>query len=169
MNEVTKLLNVNHRKKDFFCGKEMLDEYLHNQANQDVKRKLSTCFVKEDSETGLIQGYYTLSNSSIPKDFIPFEIQKKLPRSYISLPVILLGRLAVDKRFHGKGLGQEILFDALYRCYLLSQKVGSFAVAVDPLDDEAENFYTKYGFIKLPDSGKMFILMKMIEEQFKNI
>ena len=166
MNHLTELLDVKHRKKDFICGKDMLDRYFHEQANQDIKKKLSACFVKEDNETGLVQGYYTLSNSSVPKDFIPFEIQKKLPPSYSSIPVTLLGRLAVDSRFHGKGIGKLLLLDALYRSYDLSKQIGSFAVIVDPLDSEAKDFYSKYGFINLPDSGKMFLPMKTIEQLF---
>ena len=167
MNHLTELLDVKHRKKDFICGKDMLDRYFHEQANQDIKKKLSACFVKEDSGTRLVQGYYTLSNSSVPKDFIPFEIQKKLPPSYSSIPVTLLGRLAIDSRFHGKGIGKLLLLDALYRSYDLSKQIGSFAVVVDPLDIEAEDFYSKYGFIKLPDSGKMFLPMKTIEQLFQ--
>jgi predicted GNAT family N-acyltransferase len=167
MNHLTELLDAKHKKKEFLCGKDMLDKYFHEQANQDVKKKLSACFVKEDSDTGLVQGYYTLSNSSIQKDLIPFEIQKKLPPAYTSIPVTLLGRLAVDTRFHGKGLGKLLLLDALYRSFNLSQKIGSFAVVVDPLDNEAEDFYNKYGFIKLPDSGKMFLPIKTIEQLFQ--
>ena len=167
MNHLTELLDAKHRKKEFLCGKEMLDKYFHEQANQDVKKKLSICFVKADSMTGLVEGYYTLSNSSIHKDLIPLDIQKRLPPSYNSIPVTLLGRLAVDNRFHGKGLGKLLLLDALYRSYDLSTQIGSFAVIVDPLDNEAESFYNKYGFIKLPDSGKMFLPMKTIEQLFK--
>ena len=167
MTPLTELLDSKHRKKEFSCGKDMLDKYLHEQANQDVKKKLSICFVKEDSTTGLVQGYYTLSNSSIPKDLIPFDVQKRLPPSYTSIPVTLMGRLAIDSRFHGKGLGKLLLLDALYRSYDLSKKIGSFAVVVDPLDNEAELFYNKYGFIKLPDSGKMFLPMKTIEQLFQ--
>lgn len=114
-----------------------------------------------------MQGYYTLSNSSISKEFIPFEIQKRLPPAYTSIPVTLLGRLAVDTRFHGKGFGKLLLLDALYRSFDLSQKIGAFAVVVDPLDPEAEAFYHKYGFIMLPDSGKMFLPMKTIERLFQ--
>jgi predicted GNAT family N-acyltransferase len=167
MSQLTELLEAKHKKKEFSCGKDMLDKYFHEQANQDVKKKLSACFVKEDSDTGLVQGYYTLSNSSIPKDLIPFDIQKKLPPAYTSIPVTLLGRLAVDGRFHGKGLSKLLLLDALYRSFDLSKKIGSFAVVVDPLDNEAEDFYSKYGFIKLPDSGKMFLAMKTIEQLFQ--
>jgi GNAT superfamily N-acetyltransferase len=168
MNPLTELLNDNHPKKEFRCGKEMLDNYLYFQANQDIKRKLSTCFVKKDTETGLLQGYYTLSSNSIPLDLIPHEIQKKLPASYKSIPVILLGRLAIDSRFQGKGIGKLLLLDALYRCYESSKKIGSYAVIVDPLDADAQDFYKKYGFIMLPDSGKMFLPMKTIEQLFKN-
>jgi GNAT superfamily N-acetyltransferase len=115
----------------------------------------------------LIEGYYTLSNSSISKDLIPIDIQKKLPPSYTSIPVTLLGRLAVDQRFHGKGFGKLLLIDALFRCHQLSKTAGSFAVVVDPIDEAAEAFYTKYGFIKLPDSGKMFLPMKTISASFE--
>ncbi len=151
----------------FFCGKEMLDLYLHKQVNQDVKRKLSVCFILNDEETNCIKGYYTLSNSSIPPGYIPGHIQKKLPKSYTSIPTILLGRLATNQRFQGQGIGKLLLIDALKRCHKIFITIGSFAVAVDPIDQQAENFYTKYGFIKLPGSGKLFLPMKTINKLFE--
>ena len=167
MSQISELLNATHKKSDFSCGKEMLDVYIHKQANQDIKRKLSACFVINEKETNLIKGYYTLSNNSIPSKFVPNQIQKKLPRSYESIPTTLLGRLAIDNRFQGKGIGKLILIDALKRSYEISKTIGSFAVVVDPIDQDAENFYEKYGFIKLPDSGKMFLPMKTISQLFK--
>jgi len=59
------------------------------------------------------------------------------------------------------------LIDSLKRCHDTSKSVGTFAVVVDPLDKEAEKFYKKYGFISLPDSGKMFLPIKTIEELFE--
>lgn len=167
MSQISEPLNSTHKKSDFSCGKEMLDTYIQKQANQDVKRKISTCFVIYEIETNLIKGYYTLSNSSIPSEFIPDLIRKKLPRSYDSIPTTLLGRLAIDNRFQGQGIGKFILIDALKRSYEISKTIGSFAVVVDPIDQEAENFYNKYGFIKLPDSGKMFLPMKTISQLFE--
>ncbi len=167
MNELTVSLNSSHRKKEFSCGKEMLDNYLHKQANQDIKRKLSACFVLIDKETDLLQGYYTLANNSIPQNLIPAEFQKKLPKSYTSIPTTLLGRLAIDNRFQSKGVGKLLLIDALKRSYVISKSIGSFAVIVDPLDKDAENFYAKYGFIRLPDSGKMFLPMNTIKTLFE--
>lgn len=166
MEQVTEPLNSLHKKSDFSCGNEMLDSYLHKQANQDIKRKLSACFVVSEKETQLIKGYYTLSSSSIPLDFVPNQIQKKLPKSYTTIPTTLLGRLAIDSLFQGQGLGKILLIDALKRTHEISTTIGSFAVIVDPIDRIAENFYSKYGFIQLPDSGKMFLPMKTISQLF---
>jgi len=167
MNQITENLKSIHRKNEFSCGKEMLDNYLHKQANQDIKRKLAACFVIIDKETNLIKGYYTLSNNSIPQKFVPKKFQKKLPKAYSFIPATLLGRLAVDNRFQGKGIGKLLLIDALKRSYELSKSIGSFAVIADPLDKDAKRFYDKYGFIELPDSGKMFLPMKTIKELFE--
>jgi GNAT superfamily N-acetyltransferase len=95
------------------------------------------------------------------------EIVKKLPLSYKDLPATLLGRLAVDNRYQGQGLGELLLIDALKRSYDTSiTSIGSMAVIVDPIDDDAVKFYKKYGFILLPDSGKMFIAMDTVSRLF---
>ena len=166
MNSLTELLNSKHKKAEFSCGKPILDNYFHRQAKQDVKRQLAACFVWEDSESGLVKGYYTLSNSGVDSKYIPDSFRKKLPSSYDSIPTTLMGRLAVDKRFHGTGAGKLLLIDALRMSYETSSSIGSFAVVVDPLDTEAEKFYAKFGFIALPDSGKMFLPMRTIKELF---
>jgi len=160
-------LNHTHNKKDFGCGNIMMDNYLQKQANQDIKKKLSACFVINDRGGNIVKGYYTLSNNSIPLDMIQNIFRKQLPKSYSSIPTTLLGRLAVDSKFQGQGIGKLLLIDALKRSYLISKSIGSFAVIVDPIDEQAENFYTKYGFIKLPDSGNMFLAMKTIDYLFK--
>lgn len=160
------LLNKKHNREDFDCGKELLTNYFINQASQDIKRKLAVCFVLS-LEANLVQGYYTLSNNGIPLSSFPEHIQKKFPKSYSSIPTTLLGRLAIDKRYQGQGIGKILLIDALKRCYEISHKIGSFAVVVDPIDDEAEKFYEKYDFIKLPDSKRMFIATKTLQELFK--
>jgi len=166
MNYLTEQLSSNHPKSKFDCGVDLLNTYLHKQAKQDIRRKLSACFVMFDKEAELLKGYYTLSNSSIPQDMIPNSISKKLPNSYDSIPTTLLGRLAVDTKYKGQGVGEALLVDALKRSYYTSVAVGSFAVIVDPFDEGAIRFYEKYGFIQLPDSGKMFIPMKTVQSLF---
>ncbi len=166
MSFLTERLNSSHNREDFFCGKESLDNYLKSQATQDVKRKLSACFVMTTHESNLITGYYTLSNNSVALNLIPSIMRDKLPQSYKNIPATLLGRLAVSIDYQRQGAGRLLLFDALSRCYSTSKIIGSFAVIVDPLDKEAVDFYEKYGFIKLPDNGKMFLPMKTIEQLF---
>jgi predicted GNAT family N-acyltransferase len=168
MNEFTENLNSTHRNKEFSCGNDMLDNYLQKQANQDIKRKLSACFVLNDKKgTNLLKGYYTLANNSIPKNLIPTEFKRKLPKSYTSISTTLLGRLAIDNRFQGKGIGKLLLVDALNRSYETSKSIESFAVIVAPIDKDTEKFYNKYGFINLPDSGKMFLPMNTIKTLFE--
>lgn len=162
------LLGIKHNRGDFDCGKELLNKYLKTQAGQDVKRKLCACFVLLEKETKIIKGYYTLSNNSIPLSSFSEKIQKKLPKSYTSIPTTLLGRLAIDIKYQGKGIGKILLIDALKRASETSLEIGSFAVVVDPIDEEAERFYKKYDFIKLPDSGKMFISIKTLSELFRD-
>jgi predicted N-acetyltransferase YhbS len=144
MSFITVPLDSSHNKENFSCGKPLLDAYLQKQAKQDVKRRLSACFILPDGNG--IKGYCTFS--------------------YSDLPAILLGRLAVDKSYQGQGLGELILMDAIKRSYFTSMQVGSMAVIVDPLDDEAVKFYGKYDFILLPDSGKMFLPMETIAQLF---
>ncbi|WP_259069004.1 GNAT family N-acetyltransferase [Mucilaginibacter sp. X4EP1] len=163
MSVKIELLNSSLNKKAFSCGKVMLDNYLHMQAIQDVKRKLSVVFVLTEETT--IKGYYTLSSSSVPVEMMPEAIRKKMPGSYKALPVTLLGRLAVDAKFKGKGLGGILLIDALKRSFAVAgESLGSIGVVVDPLDDDAVAFYNKFGFILLPDSGKMFLPMADIAQ-----
>jgi len=162
MNYLTVPLDPLHKKKDFSCGKPLLDNYLHTQAKQDVKRKLTACFVLA-SEDNTVKGYYTLSSASIQQAVLPESIVKKLPPSYKDLPVTLLGRLAIDNIYKGQKLGELLLLDALKRSYDSSlSNIGSMAVITDPIDEDAVRFYNKYGFIQLPGSEKMFIPMETI-------
>ena len=167
MSYLTAILNSSHKKQHFNCGIKILDDYLQMQAKQDMKRKLSACFILAD-DSNTVKGFYTLSSAAIQKDLLPRDIIKKLPPSYEDLPATLLGRLAVHNSYKGQRLGEMILIDALKRSYDASlSSVGSMAVIVDPIDDGAVAFYTKYGFILLPDSGKMFITMDTISQLFK--
>lgn len=160
------MLNKHHNRERFDCGKEVLNDYLKYQANQDVKRKLSVCFVLIDSNSNDIQGYYTLSNSGIPLEHFPDRIRNKFPQSYKVIPTTLLGRLAISTKFQGKGIGHILLIDALKRSLIASQEIGSYAVVVDQLDEKSKTFYEKYDFIELADTLKMFLSIKTINDLF---
>lgn len=166
MKYLTVPLESRHERENFSCGKDLPDQYFIRQAGQDVKRNLAACFVWADESSGRVKGYYTLSSTSVRGLAIPVDYRKKLPKSYSMIPAILLGRLAFDMEYQGQGLGRLMLVDALRRCVETSGSIGAYALVVDPLDDHAKQFYAKFGFIALPDSGKMFLPMKTIRDLF---
>ncbi len=163
MKMTVRLLEKRYDKNYFNCGYNLLDDYLKKQARQDVDRDLSACFVLID-EDDIVKGYYTLSANSIRRDDFPENLLKKLPPSYPDLPAVLLGRLAIDKSLQGKGYGEILLINALKKCYEISESLGTIAVIVDPIDEKAQNFYNRYGFILLPTSKKMFLPIKTIKQ-----
>lgn len=132
-----------HDRSAFACGSDALDHYLRTHASQDVRRLVANCFVVVDTATGDVAGYYTLAATSIPADDLPPEMRKRLPR-YPVLPAALVGRLAVDMHFHGKGLGSTLLADAALR--VLKGDVKALAVIVDAKNEDAAAFYRHQGF-----------------------
>ena len=127
----------------FTCGTPSLDRYLREQAPQDGKRLLASCFVALDTATNTIAGFYTLAATSIQAGELPSNLLKRLPR-YPLLPAALIGRLAVDQRFHRKGLGSTLLADAALR--VLEGDVKAFALVVEAKDENAVTFYRRQGF-----------------------
>jgi len=158
-------LGQKHDRAAFSCGVEALDTYLQKRASQDAKKHTAAPFVlTPDGMT--IAGYYTLSQYAIDLGDVPEELAKKLPK-YPAVSATLLGRLAVSADFRGKGRGEKLLMDALYRSLKLSEQVASTGVVVDAKDEAARAFYRKYGFIELPKIDKrLFLPMGTIEKLF---
>lgn len=151
-------------RDEFDCDKTSLNNYLLRNVTNDVNQGACTCFVILNDKSAVI-GYYTLSSSSISKNEIPKELKGKI--KYEDVPIILLGRLAIDKNYKGKGMGEKLLLDALIKCMTTAKEsIGARAVIVDPLDEEAISFYKKYGFTLIPDTRKMFMTIKEIEDSF---
>ena len=149
------VLGDQHDKQAFSCGQEPLDRYIRTQASQDVRRRISTCFVAVEADTDQLTAYYTLAAASIPTPDLPAEITRKLPR-YPSLPAVRIGRLAVDLRFQGQGLGGSMLADAL--CRVLISPPAVFALLVDAKDDKAVAFYRHFLFIPLESQPRTLFL-----------
>jgi GNAT superfamily N-acetyltransferase len=158
------LLRVQHDRSGFICGKESLDRYFQRQITQDARRHLAAPFVMVPPD-GAIAGFYTLSSTAVRLCDLPEEVTKRLPR-YPLVPATLIGRLAIDRRYHGQGFGSLLFLDALHRC--ARSEVASFAVVVDAIDDEARGFYVHHSFLPLPDSPyRLFRRMSDIEALFK--
>ena len=116
-----------------------------------------------------IVGYYTLSADNIDARDLPEGIvtQLNLPR-YPYIGATLLGRLARDLFYKGRGVGELLLVDALQRSLSMSRNIASAAVVVDAKDEKAHRFYVDFGFIAFPDSKKkrLFLPMATIEKTF---
>lgn len=130
----------------FDCGNAALNDYFQRRAGQDQRRRYAVCFVALDVVSEGVAGYYTLSSGTVDLDRLPEDLTARLPR-YPAVPVVKIGRLAVDHNFQGTGLARILLADAYTR--ILHLDVGAYAIAVDAVDDQAEAFYVHHGFLKM--------------------
>jgi GNAT superfamily N-acetyltransferase len=140
-------LGPHHDRNSLVSGVEPLDRYFRSQAGQDARKNMAAPFVLVLPD-GAIGGYYTLSATGVKLTEFPVEITRKLPR-YPLVPATLLGRLAVDQNYRGRGYGRFLLADALFRA--VRSEIASFAIIVDAKDDAACHFYERESFLPFPD------------------
>lgn len=150
-------LDTSINAADFQCGHEPLDGYIRRYASQDVRKNVARVFIATpENAPQQLCGFFTLSAGSVSCSSLPASLSKKLPR--YPVPVALIGRLAVDKKSQGRGLGSILLADA---CQKVSQASAVLAVAgiiVDAKDDEAVSFYKRFGFIPLQGQTDRMLL-----------
>ncbi len=155
-------LSRSHQRAEFRCGKAPLDQFLHTLVSQYEKRRLGRTYVAVRPGERRAWGYYTLASGSVSFQNLPEGATRKLPKHPV--PVVLLGRLAVDQEAQGQGLGRILLLDALRRYLALSAQLGVHAVEVVALDDSARAFYLKYGFVPLQDDPlHLYLPMATVE------
>lgn len=136
-------LGAEHDRQSFDCGEDALDRYFKTQATQDIRRRIANCYVATEAATGVAAGYYTIAAASIRIDQLPDDESKRLPR-YPTVPAVRIGRLAVDKRFRGCGLGGALLADAAGRVVRVPPAV--YALVVDAKNDQSAAFYRRFLF-----------------------
>jgi GNAT superfamily N-acetyltransferase len=143
-----RLLSKSDSIVGFDSGEDELDQYLKKHALQNQAGEGARTYVSLiESE---VAGFYTLAYGSVEFEKAPGRVTKGLARHPV--PVILLARVAVDKRFSGKGLGTELLRDALLRTLEAANIAGLRAVIVDAKSEAAKRFYKKFGFEPFPDN-----------------
>jgi GNAT superfamily N-acetyltransferase len=152
-------------REGFDCGKEKLNLYLRQSARQHHEKGISKTFVAlPEPESNIIAGYYSVCMAQISFLSLSTTQQKGIPSEY-PIPAMRITRLAVDKTFQGKGLGQELLMEALTRALRLSSEVAIYAVVVDAIDEQAKLFYLKYDFIPYEDqSNSLFLPIKQLKK-----
>ena len=139
------LITADQELADFDSGESSLNEWLKKRAFKNHSTGASRCFVL--CVGAAVIGYYSLSAGAISHEAAPKAMRRNMPNP---LPVLLLGRLAVDKRYHNQGIGQALLRDAMLRAVNVSGDAGVLAILVHAISDQAKQFYLSRGFVESP-------------------
>ena len=153
-----------HDRKHFDCDVKALNNYLQMMANQQSNRDNTRTFILEDDKNSkFIIGYYTLAMMPMDLTSLPSNLQKKHQNSKSAG---LIARLAVDRRYKGKGFGEWLLVDALKKLLNASDSVAFPLIVVDAKDG-ASDFYKKFGFLAFFDEdNKLFITVDNVRKSF---
>ena len=138
-------LAPSHDLSEFDSGEPLLDDWLRRRARQNEASGASRTYVVSVGHR--VIGYYTLAAGAVAHANAPGRIRRNMPEP---VPVLVLGRLAVDKAFHGQGVGTGLLRDAVLRIVLAAEIVGIRAILVHAISETAKAFYEKYGFVSSP-------------------
>ena len=134
-----------HELANFDSGEPSLNEWLERRARKNHAAGASRCFVLCDGVA--VVGYCSLSAGAISHEAAPKSMRRNMPDP---LPVLLLGRLAIDTRYHNQGIGSALLRDAMLRAVAVASDAGVFAVMVHALSPAAKQFYLSRGFVQSP-------------------
>lgn len=138
-------ITASHLTESFTCGIPVLDEWLKRRAlKNEISGASRTFVICQDRQ---VVGYYTLATGSIEHRDAPGKIRRNMPNP---IPVIVLGRLAVDQQWQHAGMGRGLLKNALLRSLSVSKQAGIRASLVHTLSEDAKHFYTRNGFLESP-------------------
>jgi ribosomal protein S18 acetylase RimI-like enzyme len=150
-------LEAQHRTESFRCGVPSLDEWLHKYALQSHRGGGSRVFVTTESTLEVV-GYHALAAGAV----MPRNTSARLARGLAAsqpVPVVLLGRLAVDVGHQGQHLGRSLLLDAMTRVLQASELIGVRALLVHAIDERARAWYEQFGFERSPTHPMHLILL----------
>lgn len=150
------LLSEQHIVRYFQCGEVVLDQWLQRTALKNQQNNASKTFVVCD-ENKQVMGFYCLSAGSVSHQFVAGALRRNMPDP---IPVIILGRLAVDCSAQGKQLGVSMLKDAVLKSKTVANQIGVKALLVHALNQQAKQFYLKYGFSCSP-IDEMVLMLKL--------
>jgi len=140
-------LTATHEIAEFSCGKPSLDRWLKTRAFSNQEKGFTAVMVVH--EAGRVVGYYGLAPTAVIPGRLPRSIRTGQPPDPV--PCLLLGQLATDSNWAGKGIGSGLLKHALHRCVTAARLIGGRALIVNAVDDEAAAFWTRRGFVPTKD------------------
>lgn len=150
-------LGAGHAIERFDCARESLNTWLLRHARlAQAAGSAKTFVVADDAE---VVGYYSLTVGQVSALDAPDRIRKGM--GAYPIPVVLLARLAVSRKHQGTGIGVGMLRDAMRRALLISEQAGVRAMLTHPIDDQAANFYRRFGFVPSPiQESQLLLLLK---------
>ena len=147
-------LSATHGLEGFSCGEPSLDDWLRRRALLNQTTGASRTFVVTD-ESGQVLAYCALATGAVSHQDSPGSVRRNMPDP---VPVMVLARLAVDKRLQGRQVGGALLQDALRRAVPVAQNIGVRALLVHALNDRARRFYSHCGFVPSPANPMTLML-----------
>lgn len=147
-------------RSTFNCGRESLNQWFRRHAWHNQEANVSRTTIVCDSATGAIVGYVSLSAAQVERAHLPKSAQRNRPDP---IPALLLGQLAVDQHYHGKGYARSLMLFALTTAVRLSKDMGCFGVLTHPLDDGVRAFYGRFGFETLPFDPKRSMIVRIVD------
>ncbi|MGY3616841.1 GNAT family N-acetyltransferase [Bradyrhizobium sp. USDA 10063] len=155
-------LSAQHDLSDFDCGEPALNDWLRHRALKNESRFSRTYVVCEGDR---VVAYFCISAGAVERAAAPGRVRRNAPDT---IPVSVIGRLAVSRDHAGKGLGADVLSDALRRIAVASQSIGIGAVLVHAKDEAAKRFYMRSAeFIEYPeDSRTLFLPIETVVAAF---
>lgn len=152
-------LTRSHNRQQFDCGEQSLNTYVQRYARQNAKKNLGETYVLTNKSKDIL-GFYTISTASL--DYEAYPQSANLPKYAISSA--LIGRLAVNKNYQGNGYGKLLLVDALKKISEIADEIGIHCITVDAKDENAKNFYKRFGFEELLDEkNHLYISLKKVQ------
>lgn len=147
------LLADHHDLENFASGEGSLDDWLRRRARANQLSGASRTYVV--SEDNRVVGYYALASGAVTTDIVPGRFRRNMPDP---VPVVILGRLAVDRAWQGRGLGRGLFRDAAQRVVHAADTIGIRGVLVHAISEQARKFYLALGFDECPGQPMMLVV-----------
>jgi GNAT superfamily N-acetyltransferase len=153
-------ISEEHGLAHFDCGVTSLNDWLKKRGLENDRSGASRTYILCRGRE--VAGYYCLATGAVDRDEAPSALRRNMPDP---VPVVVLGRLAIDLRYQGRGIGRSLLRDAVQRATQVAEIAGAVALIVHALSEDARQFYLSWGFTDWPlQPMTLYLLLRTIEQ-----
>ncbi len=151
-------INERHDVSRFDSGIDSLNTWLQRKARLNQSMGGARTYVACDGNR--VIAFYSLAASSVERRRVSSRVGRNMPQP---IPVILLGQLAVDRNYQGRGLGSDLVIDAAKRVLTAADLIGARAIVVQALNEEAKKFYEQFSFLPFSDREPLMLILRISE------